>query len=118
MNIPDQFRVDVWLQGFQKDVAAGTVPALSILWVMDDHTGGPPTPDAEQADNDLAVGRICPNPEASNLDRAPSVIQYRPVRHRWAHFPGNAPQNPCSEPGEIHYGRYNFSLIEDLPERC
>jgi hypothetical protein len=25
---------------------------------MDDHTGGPPTPDAEQADNDLAVGRI------------------------------------------------------------
>src|SRR6202011_6366743 len=34
------------------------VPTLNILWVMDDHTGGPPTPDAEQADNDLAVGRI------------------------------------------------------------
>ena len=25
---------------------------------MDDHTGGPPSSDAEQADNDLAVGRI------------------------------------------------------------
>jgi len=25
---------------------------------MDDHTGGPPDPDAEQADNDLAIGRI------------------------------------------------------------
>jgi hypothetical protein len=25
---------------------------------MDDHTGGPPTADAQQADNDLAVGRI------------------------------------------------------------
>ena len=25
---------------------------------MDDHTGGPPEPVAEQADNDLAVGRI------------------------------------------------------------
>ena len=58
LNIPDQFRVDLWIQDFNKDVAAGTVPALSILWVMDDHTGGPPTPDAEQADNDLAVGRI------------------------------------------------------------
>ena len=58
LNIPDQFRVDLWVQDFNKDVAAGTVPALSILWVMDDHTGGPPTPDAEQADNDLAVGRI------------------------------------------------------------
>jgi YVTN family beta-propeller protein len=58
LGIPDQFRVDLWLQDFNKDIAAGTVPVLSILWVMDDHTGGPPTPDAEQADNDLAVGRI------------------------------------------------------------
>ncbi|GAC1303991.1 MAG: alkaline phosphatase family protein [Steroidobacteraceae bacterium] len=58
LGIPDQFRVDLWVQDFNKDLAAGTVPALSILWVMDDHTGGPPTPDAEQADNDLAVGRI------------------------------------------------------------
>ena len=58
LGIPDQFRVDLWLQDFNNDVAAGQVPTLSILWVMDDHTGGPPTPDAEQADNDLAVGRI------------------------------------------------------------
>jgi YVTN family beta-propeller protein len=58
LNIPDQFRVDLWVQDFSKDLQAGTVPALSILWVMDDHTGGPPSADAEQADNDLAVGRI------------------------------------------------------------
>jgi YVTN family beta-propeller protein len=58
LGIPDQFRVDLWLQDFNKDLAAGTVPALSILWIMDDHTGGPPTAQAEQADNDLAIGRI------------------------------------------------------------
>ena len=58
LGIPDQFRVDLWTQDFNRDIANGTVPALSILWVIDDHTGGPPTPDAEQADNDLAVGRI------------------------------------------------------------
>jgi len=58
LNIPDQFRVDLWVQDFNNDVKAGTVPTLSILWVMCDHTGGPPTVDAEQADNDLAVGRI------------------------------------------------------------
>ena len=58
LGIPDQFRVDLWVQDFNKDVVANSVPALSILWIMDDHTGGPPTPDAEQADNDLAVGRI------------------------------------------------------------
>ena len=58
LNIPDQFRVDLWVQDFNNDLAANNVPALSILWIMDDHTGGPPTSDAEQADNDLAVGRM------------------------------------------------------------
>jgi YVTN family beta-propeller protein len=58
LGIPDQFRVDLWVQDFNKDLAANTVPALSILWIIDDHTGGPPTPEAQQADNDLAVGRI------------------------------------------------------------
>ena len=67
LGIPDQFRVDLWVQDFNNDVAAGTVPTLSILWVMDDHTGGPPTPDAEQADNDLAVGRIIDYISNSNV---------------------------------------------------
>jgi YVTN family beta-propeller protein len=67
LGIPDQFRVDIWKQDFDKDVKAGTVPALSLLWVMCDHTGGPPTPDAEQADNDLAVGRIIDYISHSNI---------------------------------------------------
>ena len=67
LAIPDQFRVDIWAQDFKKDVKAGTVPTLSILWVMDDHTGGPPTPDAEQADNDLAIGRIIDYVSHSNV---------------------------------------------------
>ena len=58
LGIPDQFRVDVWKQDFDKDLAAGKVPTLEMLWIMCDHTGGPPTSQAEQADNDLAVGRI------------------------------------------------------------
>jgi YVTN family beta-propeller protein len=67
LDIPDQFRVDLWLQDFNKDVAGGTVPTLSILWIMDDHTGGPPTVDAEEADNDLAVGRIIDTISHSNV---------------------------------------------------
>ena len=58
LNIPDQWRVDVWWQDFKSDLKNDTVPNLSVLWIMDDHTGGPPEPQAEQADNDLAVGRI------------------------------------------------------------
>jgi YVTN family beta-propeller protein len=67
LGIPDQFRVDLWVQDFNKDVAAGTVPTLSMLWIMCDHTGGPPTSDAEQADNDLAVGRIIDYISHSNV---------------------------------------------------
>ena len=67
LGIPDQFRVDLWVQDFNNDVANGTVPTLEILWVMDDHTTGPPTPQAEQADNDLAVGRIIDYISHSNV---------------------------------------------------
>ncbi|HEY3617279.1 MAG TPA: bifunctional YncE family protein/alkaline phosphatase family protein, partial [Candidatus Sulfotelmatobacter sp.] len=67
LGIPDQFRVDLWVQDFNHDLAAGTVPSLSILWIMDDHTGGPPTPQAQQADNDLAVGRIIDYISHSNV---------------------------------------------------
>jgi YVTN family beta-propeller protein len=67
LGIPDQFRVDLWWQDFESDVKAGTVPVLSFLWVMDDHTGGPPIGQAEQADNDLAVGRIIDYISHSNV---------------------------------------------------
>ena len=58
LGIPDQFRFDVWNQTFQKDVANGSVPQLEMMWISSDHTGGAPTAQAMQADNDLALGRF------------------------------------------------------------
>jgi YVTN family beta-propeller protein len=58
LGIPDQFRFDIWNEDFQKDVAAGAVPQLEMMWISSDHTGGPPTAQAMQADNDLALGRF------------------------------------------------------------
>ncbi len=58
LGIPDQFRFDIWNQEFQKDVADGEVPQLEFMWISSDHTGGPPTAQAMQADNDLALGRF------------------------------------------------------------
>jgi YVTN family beta-propeller protein len=58
LNIPDQYRVDVWEQDFANDVKNGTVPQFEMMWISSDHTGGPPTAQAMQADNDLAVGRF------------------------------------------------------------
>lgn len=58
LGIPDQFRFDIWKQDFDKDVASGKVPQLEFMWISSDHTGGPPTAQAMQADNDLALGRF------------------------------------------------------------
>jgi YVTN family beta-propeller protein len=57
LGIPDQFRFDIWSQDFNNDLTKGTVPQLEFLWISSDHTGGPPTAQAMQADNDLALGR-------------------------------------------------------------
>jgi YVTN family beta-propeller protein len=58
LGIPDQFRFDIWNQDFQNDVKHGTAPQLEFMWISSDHTGGPPTAQAMQADNDLALGRF------------------------------------------------------------
>ncbi len=60
LTIPDQYRVDQWLPYFQHDEKTGTMPQLTFMWLMTDHTTGTGTPDpvAQVADNDLAVGRV------------------------------------------------------------
>jgi YVTN family beta-propeller protein len=58
LGIPDQYRFDIWYQDFQNDVTSGSVPQLEFMWISSDHTGGPPTAQAMQADNDLALGRF------------------------------------------------------------
>ncbi len=58
LGIPDQFRFDIWAQDFANDVANGAVPQLEMMWISSDHTGGPPSAQAMEADNDLALGRF------------------------------------------------------------
>jgi YVTN family beta-propeller protein len=58
LGIPDQYRFDIWYQDFQNDVKTGSVPQLEFMWISSDHTGGPPTAQAMEADNDLALGRF------------------------------------------------------------
>lgn len=62
LEIPDQRRADVWIAEFNDFVKRGSMPALSIVRLPNDHTAGAklgaPTPRAYMADNDLALGRI------------------------------------------------------------
>ncbi|WP_027927888.1 bifunctional YncE family protein/alkaline phosphatase family protein [Amycolatopsis benzoatilytica] len=52
--VPDQYRYEIWKKDFEKNGPAN----LNMLWLSSDHTGGPPSPAAQVADNDLAVGKI------------------------------------------------------------
>jgi YVTN family beta-propeller protein len=58
LEIPDQYRYDIWKGEFEHEESAGAVPDLTLIWLPDDHTGGAPDPVAQVADNDLAFGRI------------------------------------------------------------
>jgi YVTN family beta-propeller protein len=105
LGIPDQFRVDLWVQDFNKDVKAGTVPALSILWVMDDHTGGPPSADAEQADNDLAVGRILDYISHSNVwDSSAVFIEEDDAQNGVDHIDGHRSPGYVVSPYAVQAG--------------
>jgi len=62
LSIPDNQRVDVWLEEFRTFEANGQLPSLSIIRLGNDHTSGTragaPTPRAMIAENDLALGRL------------------------------------------------------------
>ena len=58
LHVPDIYRAAVWRDDFTRQVSAGSVPALSMLWLSSDHTGGAAGAQAMVADNDLALGRI------------------------------------------------------------
>jgi YVTN family beta-propeller protein len=105
LGIPDQFRVDIWKQDFLNDEKAGTVPSLSLLWVMDDHTGGPPTVDAEQADNDLAVGRIIDIISHSNVWSSSAIfIEEDDAQNGVDHVDGHRSPGYIVSPYTVQYG--------------
>ncbi|MGY1501112.1 phosphoesterase [Streptomyces sp. QTS52] len=54
LNVPDIYKYGIWKQDFEKNGPAN----LNMFWFSNDHTGGPASPAAEVADNDLAVGRM------------------------------------------------------------
>ena len=62
LSVPDQHRADVFLRNLAGWQRSGNMPDLAIVHLPNDHTTGTtpgfPTPQAQVADNDLALGRI------------------------------------------------------------
>ena len=70
LAIPDQKRADIWLADLAGYTARSEMPKLQIIRLPNDHTSGgragSPSPRAQVADNDLALGRI-----VEGLSRSP-----------------------------------------------
>ncbi len=62
LSVPDVWRAQRFIDDLKRFEQTGDLPALTLMWLPNDHTGGTrpgdPTPAAEVADNDLALGRI------------------------------------------------------------
>src|SRR5262249_46771007 len=114
LAISDTVRAARWISEFEQQMAGNSLPALTILWLPNDHTAGAkvgsPTPRAYVASNDLALGRIVEaltrsrywkdtvvfvleddaqdGPDHVDSHRSPLLVisaYNRPgVRHRWA----------------------------------
>ena len=52
--IPDLYRYQIWKQDFEQNGPAD----FNMMWLSDDHTGGPVTARSHVAGGDLAVGKI------------------------------------------------------------
>src|SRR3984957_4243214 len=62
LNVPDQVRAKIFTEKLKEFEASNNLPNLVIVWLPNDHTSatksGSPTPEAQVADNDLAMGKI------------------------------------------------------------
>ena len=62
LSVPDIWRAAQFIKDLKQFEAADNLPNLVILWLPNDHTSaaklGSPTPEAQVADNDLALGQV------------------------------------------------------------
>ncbi|HEX2750021.1 MAG TPA: beta-propeller fold lactonase family protein [Verrucomicrobiales bacterium] len=62
LNVTDQMRVDAFIKELKEFEVNGKLPDFCLVFLPNDHTGGTrgktPTPAAQVADNDLAMGRL------------------------------------------------------------
>ncbi len=115
LGIPDQFRVDLWVQDFNNDIANNSVPALSILWIMCDHTGGPPVPIAEEADNDLAVGRIIDYVSHSSVWATSAIfVEEDDAQNGVDHVDGHRSPGYIVSPYAVQYGTTDHTYYSQV----
>jgi len=124
MNIPDVFRARKFIEELKEFESRGEFPQLTIICLPNDHTSGTkagsPTPAAQVADNDLALGQIVEAVSRSKFWRETCffVIEDDP-QNGWDHVSGYRTTayvaSPYTKRGAVVNTQYNqTSLIRTM----
>jgi YVTN family beta-propeller protein len=127
LDIPDQYRVDIWERDFKADVASGKFPNLTLMTIMSDHTaipqssGGSPNPVAEVADNDLALGRVVSDISHSPLWASTAIFvaeddSQAGVDHVDGHRAPMFVISPYSKPGVDSYYYSQLNMVRTIEQ--
>jgi len=120
LGIPDQIRADIFVKYVGEAEKTGIFPQFTILYLPNDHTSGTgpggPTPRAQVADNDLALGRCVEALSKSSFwkDTVVFVIEDDP-QNGFDHIDGH--RSPClvvspySRTGKVVKNFYNQTSV-------
>jgi hypothetical protein len=131
MDIPDVFRAAEFLREFREYEKSGVFPQLTIICLPNDHTSGTsagaPTPAAQVADNDLALGQIVEAISRSRFWKETCIFAIEDdPQNGWDHVSGYRTTayvvSPYTKRGEVVSTQYNqpgmlrtIELILGLP---
>jgi hypothetical protein len=120
LAVPDAVRAAKFISRLKACEQAGEFPALTILWLPNDHTSGTkansPTPRAQVADNDLALGQIVAAVSRSKFwkDTCIFAIEDDP-QNGWDHVSGYRTTayviSPFTRRGAVVHTQYNTTSL-------
>jgi DNA-binding beta-propeller fold protein YncE len=124
MNVPDVLRAARFIEDLQQFEQSGKLPALTLLYLPNDHTSGTkagwPTPAAQVADNDLAVGQVVEALTRSRFWKETCLLAIEDdPQNGWDHVSGYRTTayvvSPYTSRGKAVSTRYNqTSLLRTL----
>ncbi|MCZ8516149.1 bifunctional YncE family protein/alkaline phosphatase family protein [Paenibacillus filicis] len=115
MQIPDQYRADIFLRDLKQYENDGSLPQLNVVQMPTDHTSGTsanqPIPASMVADNDLAVGRIVDAISHSKFGKDSAVFMIEDdtqdgVDHTDGHRNPTLIFSPYAKRGEVVHNYY------------
>ena len=120
LDVPDVLRAAKFIARLKDYAAKDSLPDLTILWLPNDHTSGvkagSPTPAAQVADNDLAIGQVVEAVSHSPFWKTTCIIAVEDdPQNGWDHVSGYRTTayviSPYTRHGAIISTQYNQTSL-------